>query len=161
MWSRCIWVKPIGGFHVASSPPCWWTVNKRSLISSFCLSTRICSFHHCYLCLPRLHENHLYYSNSRSSTSLMFESKTLTPSWLLYSLERIRWLYYAYIAHSRLRVEQLTQTLSSFPHIHHGHCPCRGKWTAKLLFALANYISQHALGGYVDITAKHIGICWH
>jgi len=36
---------------------CWWTVNKRSLISSLCLSTSICSFHHCYLCLPRLHEN--------------------------------------------------------------------------------------------------------
>ena len=51
---------PIGGFHVTSLPPCWWTVNKRSLISSFCLSTSICSFHHCYLCLPRLHENHLF-----------------------------------------------------------------------------------------------------
>ena len=50
----------IGGFHVTSSPPCWWTVNKRLLISSFCLSTSICSFHHCYLCLPRLHENHLF-----------------------------------------------------------------------------------------------------
>ena len=50
----------IGGFHVTSSPPCWWTVNKRSLISSLCLSTSICSFHHCFLCLPRLHENHLY-----------------------------------------------------------------------------------------------------
>ena len=49
----------VGGFHVTSSPPCWWTVNKRSLISSFCLSTRICSFHHCYLCLLRLDENHL------------------------------------------------------------------------------------------------------
>ena len=46
-------------FHVTSSPPCWWTVNKRSLISSFLVSTSICSFHHCYLCLPRLHENHL------------------------------------------------------------------------------------------------------
>ena len=51
--------------------------------------------------------------HSRSTTSLMFESATLTPSWLLYSLEWIRWLYYAYIAHSRLRVEQWTQTLSS------------------------------------------------
>ena len=30
-------------------------VHKRSLISSLCLSTSICSFHHCYLCLPRLH----------------------------------------------------------------------------------------------------------
>ena len=50
---------PIGGFHFTSSPLCWWTVNKRSLISSLCLSTSICSFHHCYLCLPRLHENHL------------------------------------------------------------------------------------------------------
>ena len=49
----------LGGFHVTSSPPCWWTVNKRSLISSFCLSTSICTFHHCSLCLPRLHENHL------------------------------------------------------------------------------------------------------
>ena len=49
----------IGGFHVTSSPPCWWTVNKRSLISALCLSTSICSFHHCYLRLPRLHENHL------------------------------------------------------------------------------------------------------
>ena len=36
----------------------WWTV-KRSPISSLCLSTSICSFHHCYLCLRRLHENHL------------------------------------------------------------------------------------------------------
>ena len=27
--------------------PCWWTVNKRSLISSFCLSTSICLFQHC------------------------------------------------------------------------------------------------------------------
>ena len=53
-------VEAIGGFHVTSSTPCWWTVNKRSLISSLCLSTSICSFHHCYLCLPRLHENHLY-----------------------------------------------------------------------------------------------------
>ena len=50
----------IGGFHVTLSLPCWWTVNKRSLISSFCLSTSICSFHHCYLCLLRLDENHLY-----------------------------------------------------------------------------------------------------
>ena len=50
----------IGGFHITSSPPCWWTANKRSLISSFCLSTSICSFLHCYLCLPRLHENHLF-----------------------------------------------------------------------------------------------------
>ena len=33
---------------------------KTSLISSLCLSTAICSFHHCYLCLPRLLENHLY-----------------------------------------------------------------------------------------------------
>ena len=41
------WRPQIGGFHVTSSPPCWWTVNKRSLISSFCLSTSICSFHHC------------------------------------------------------------------------------------------------------------------
>ena len=49
----------IGGFRVTSSPPCWWTVNERLLISPFCLSTSICSFHHCYLCLPRLHENHL------------------------------------------------------------------------------------------------------
>ena len=53
--------KCIGGFHVTSSPPCWWTVNKRSLISSLCLSTSICSFHHGYLCLPRLHENHLLF----------------------------------------------------------------------------------------------------
>ena len=52
-------VSDIGGFHVTSSPPCWWTVNKRSLISWLCLSTSICSFHHCYLCLPRLYENHL------------------------------------------------------------------------------------------------------
>ena len=50
----------IGGFHVTSSPPYWWTVDKRLLISSFCLSTSICSFHHCCLCLPRLHENHLF-----------------------------------------------------------------------------------------------------
>ena len=50
----------IGGFYVTSSPRCWWMVNKRLLISSLCLSTSICSFHHCYLCLPRLHENHLF-----------------------------------------------------------------------------------------------------
>ena len=49
----------IGGFHVTSSPPYWWTVNKRSLLSSLCLSTSICPFHHCYLCLLRLHEKHL------------------------------------------------------------------------------------------------------
>ena len=55
----CPYWQRIGGFHVTSSPPCWWTENKRSLISSLCLSTSICSFHHCYLCLPRLHENHL------------------------------------------------------------------------------------------------------
>ena len=95
--------------------------------------------------------------HSGSTTSLM------TPSWLLYSLEWIRWLYYAYIAHSRLRVEQSTQTVSSIPHIHHDHCPCRGKWTAKHLFALAIYISQHALRGYVDTSAKHKydrDACW-
>ena len=51
------------GVRVTSSLPCWWTVNKRLLISSFCLSTSICSFHHCYLCLPRLHENHLQLVN--------------------------------------------------------------------------------------------------
>ena len=50
----------ISGFHLTSSPPCWWTVNKRSLISSLCLSTSICSFHHCHLCPPRLLENHLF-----------------------------------------------------------------------------------------------------
>ena len=49
----------IGGFHVTSSPPCC----KRSLIGSFCLSTSICSFHHCYWCLLRLDENHLYEFN--------------------------------------------------------------------------------------------------
>ena len=46
----------IGGCYV--TPPSWWTVHKRWLISSLCLSTSICSVHHCYLCLPRLHENH-------------------------------------------------------------------------------------------------------
>ena len=51
----------IGSFHFTSSPPCWWTVNKRSLISWLCLSTSICSFHHGYLCLQRLHENHLLF----------------------------------------------------------------------------------------------------
>ena len=56
--TRKAWFRA-GGFHVTSSPPCWWTVNKRSLISSFRLSTTICSFHHCYLCLPILHENHV------------------------------------------------------------------------------------------------------
>ena len=54
-------------FHVTSWPPCWWMVNKRSLISSLCLSASICSFHHCYLCLPRLHENHLYHSSSQTT----------------------------------------------------------------------------------------------
>ena len=38
-------------------------VNKRSLISWLCLSTSICSFHHGYLCLPRLHENHLLFGS--------------------------------------------------------------------------------------------------
>ena len=60
----------IGGFHVTSSPPCWWTVNKRSLISSLCLSTSICSFHHCYLCLPRLHGNHLFDGTRRGETAV-------------------------------------------------------------------------------------------
>ena len=39
---RVFGAKLIGGFHVTSSPPCWWTVNKRSLISSLCSSTSIC-----------------------------------------------------------------------------------------------------------------------
>ena len=69
-----------GGFHVTSSPPCWWTVNKRLLISSFCLSTSICSFHHCYLCLPRLHENHLY---SLLVTSKLCISIVFSLSWAL------------------------------------------------------------------------------
>ena len=63
LWSKQLasWnIGTQGGFHFTSSPPCWWTENKRSLISSLCLSTSICSFHHCHLCLPRLHENHLY-----------------------------------------------------------------------------------------------------
>ena len=50
----------IGGFYVTSSPWCWWMVNKRFIISLLFWSTSICSFHHCYLCLPRLHENHLF-----------------------------------------------------------------------------------------------------
>ena len=37
-------MQAIGGFHVTSSPACWWTVNKRSLISSFCLSKSIVYF---------------------------------------------------------------------------------------------------------------------
>ena len=57
----------IGGFHVTSSPPRWWTVNKRSLIRSFCLSTSICSFPHFYLCLPRPHENHLQASSTKTA----------------------------------------------------------------------------------------------
>ena len=49
--------------------------NKRSLISSFCLSTSICLFHHCYLCLPRLHENHLlYYSFGGGLRSVVYVS---------------------------------------------------------------------------------------
>ena len=32
--------------------------NKRSLISSFCLSTRNCTLQHCYLCPQRLLANH-------------------------------------------------------------------------------------------------------
>ena len=78
----------IGGFHVTSSPPCWWTVNKRSLISSFCLSTSICSFHHCCLCLPRLHENHLYvrfipkYMTILSQTHIYMRTKN--PIYLRY-----------------------------------------------------------------------------
>ena len=62
----------IDDFHVTSSPPCWWTVNKRLLISSFCLSTSICSFHHCYLCLPRLHENHLLMKPKARSGQIRF-----------------------------------------------------------------------------------------
>ena len=64
----------IGGFHVTSSPPCWWAVDKRSLSSSFCLSTSICSFHHCCLCLPRLHENHLYVRFFVTYTCVLFRS---------------------------------------------------------------------------------------
>ena len=69
-WQTKQWTQhAVGGFHVTSSPPCWWTVNKRSLISSLCLSTSICSFHHCYLCLPRLRENHLLFSPFSSFVS--------------------------------------------------------------------------------------------
>ena len=71
----------IGGFHVTSSPPCWWKVNKRLLISSFCLSTSICSFHHCYLCLPRLHENNLFLKLYRGY---------LSPAQWTYSATRVR-----------------------------------------------------------------------
>ena len=66
-----------GGFHVTSSPPCWWTVNKRSLISSLCLSTSICSFHRGYLCLPRLHENHFLAQASKLSVTLVEASSLL------------------------------------------------------------------------------------
>ena len=80
----------IGGFHVTSSPPCWWTVNKRSLITSLCLSTSICSFHHCYLCLPRLHENHLlYYSFAGDLRSVVYVS-LLQQKMSRYSL-RVFW----------------------------------------------------------------------
>ena len=51
----------IGGFHVYVIAA---MVNKRSLISSFFLSTSIFSFHHRYLCLPRLHGNQLYHLQS-------------------------------------------------------------------------------------------------
>ena len=44
--------------------------------SSFCLSTSFCPFHHCYLCLPRLHENHLLFikdtKNHRNRLNLSF-----------------------------------------------------------------------------------------
>ena len=50
-----VWWNSILGFHVTWSPPCWWTVNNRSLISSFFSSTSICPFHHCYLAA-----NHLF-----------------------------------------------------------------------------------------------------
>ena len=73
-WCRQNLHAAMGGFHVTSSPPCWWTVNKRLLISSFCLSTSICSFHHCYLCLPRLHENHLFCDRLRRGYKLSFMS---------------------------------------------------------------------------------------
>ena len=77
-------------FHVSSSPPCWWTVNKRSLISSLCLSTNICSFHHRYLCLPRLHENHLlYYSFGGDLRSVVYLS-LLQQKMSRYSL-RVFW----------------------------------------------------------------------
>ena len=36
-----------------------WTLNNSFLISSFCSSTSICTFHNCYLCLYRLVANHL------------------------------------------------------------------------------------------------------
>ena len=32
----------------------------RYVIAAVLVSTSICSFHHCYSCLPRLQENHLY-----------------------------------------------------------------------------------------------------
>ena len=74
-----------GGFHVTSSPPCWWTVNKRSLISSLCLSTSICSFHRGYLCLPRLHENHFLAQASKLSVTLVEASSLLVKfAWILW-----------------------------------------------------------------------------
>ena len=66
------------------------TVNKRSLISSLCLSTNICSFHHRYLCLPRLHENHLlYYSFGGDLRSVVYLS-LLQQKMSRYSL-RVFW----------------------------------------------------------------------
>ena len=43
---------------------------------SFCLSTSVCSFHHCYLCLPRLHENHLW--NSHCLVNIAWHATPLT-----------------------------------------------------------------------------------
>ena len=34
--SHHVYLTTIGRFNITSSPPCWWTVNKRSLISSLC-----------------------------------------------------------------------------------------------------------------------------
>ena len=49
----------VGGFHVMSSWPCWWTRTIDLSLAPFCSSTSICTYHHCYLCLWRLVATHL------------------------------------------------------------------------------------------------------
>ena len=49
----------IGGFHVMSSPPCWWTETKDLSLAALVRPPVIVKLLHCYLCLQRLVANHL------------------------------------------------------------------------------------------------------
>ena len=113
----CILTCSIGGFHVMSSPPCWWTVNKRSLISSLCLSTSLCSFHHCYLCLLRLDARMVGGGGGRGVIDfvelLQMTPRYQTTNWLSVSQESVKHVvFYCWLSIFRMSINRSNSSLS-------------------------------------------------